>query len=265
MPVSVSYNNQNNSPALNSAVGATLIDSTAAGQVPEGAHYAFLSPEGLMSYIEGQLRSVDDQIFNHLKEGEGRRKAADALSQVSGILKQCEKSAEGKYLENLKYEAFGTSQVFVKNTTGEYVPFGDPHSKTDDGLEKLEALKKQYPGAIIKEISPGDAEKKKEYDAVVSQFYNAADKLKAQGYDDLAKKCLKLATELEAGTVPSADTIAGLVTEVEQTMSSLSSASEMTMIRLQELMQQRSRTIMFVTNAMASMNEASRKIIDNTR
>lgn len=267
MPVSVSFNNQNNNPSASSAVGGlSMIDSTAAGLVPEGAHFVYLSPEGLMAYIEGQLQSLDDKIFNHMKEVEGRRKAADALGEVSAILKQCEKSAEGKYLENLKYEAYGKSQVFYgKDANGKPKAWGDEHSNTPDGLKQLEALQKSIPGSQIKEISPGSPEAKKQYEAVVSQFYNAAEKLKAQGYDDLAKKCEDLAKALEAGNVPSADTIAGLVTQVESTMSSLSSSSEMTMIQLQELMQQRSRTIMFVTNAMASMNEASRKIIENTR
>lgn len=264
MTVSVSYNNQNNSPALNT-VDPTLINSTAAGQVPEGVYFAYLSPEGLMSYIEAQLQSLDDKIFNHMKEVEGRRKAADALSEVSAILKQCEKSAEGKYLSDLKYKAFGSAELYVKDGTGKLMPSGNWHSNSPGGIDLLKADQAKCPGSEIKVTKPADPEAKQQYDAVVSQFYNAAEKLKAEGYTDLANKCEKLAKDLEAGLDVSADTIAGLVTQVESTMSSLSSASEMTMIRLQELMQQRSRTIMFVTNSMALVGQASNKIVENIR
>lgn len=259
MPVSVSFNNQNNNPSASSAVGGlSMIDSTAAGLVPEGANFVYLSPESLMAYIEGQLQSLDDKIFNHMKEVEGRRKAADALGEVSAILKQCEKSAEGKYLENLKLKAWGTSEIYINGK-----PTGVVHSNSPAGKKLLQA--KCAGGAEIKQIEPKDDEAMAQYQAVVSQFYNAAEKLKAQGYNDLSKKCEDIAKALEAGNVPSADAVAGLITEVESTMTSLSSSSQMTMIQLQELMQDRSRTVMWVTNAMASMNEASRKIIDNTR
>jgi hypothetical protein len=233
--------------------------ATGASVVP-GAGFVYLSPEALISFVEQQLNSLDEKIFAHMKEIDQRRKTADSLGEVSGILKECEKAGEGKYLEDLKQKAHGEVTAYQKYN-GLEVPV-KTHSNTPEGMA---LLKKQCPGAVIKETKPGDAEAKAKYDQIKQQFQAAAEKLAAAGYGSLAQKCQDIADGLANGKVPSSAAISGLATEVERTMSSLSSSSEMTMIQLQELMQQRSRAVMFATNTMASLNEASRKIIENTR
>lgn len=215
-----------------------------------GMDFTFVSPEALLELVELQLQKVDTDIFTHIKDIDARREAGQLLGEAAGAMKEAKLALE----QNPNY-----FEIKVEGSNG-FEKMSQTFPNTPEGKKAAEAYAKNF---VNPAITTGATPEQVDY--MHKKLQSAAEKAAACGYTDVAAQLQKMADDIKAGKSIDKGALDKALNDVDKTMQSLSSSSEMTMIKLQELMQQRSRVIMFVTNALASINETARKIVDNTR
>lgn len=233
-----------------------------------GLDVPFLSAESLLQFIQIELEKKDGEIFAHMKNIEAQRDTATELTQAASQLKKLSDGKSDSQWKSHWYKeragAYGEVQYTAKFLFGEMksnthsnMPAGNTAAQNDLGPLGPYAKK------VV--VSAGDPVKKEQYEAMVAGYDDLAKKLEASGNTAAAKQVSQLAADLKEGKTPDKAAVDKLVTDLEAAANKMSSGAEMTMIKLQELVQGRSRILMFVTNTMASMNESMRKIVENTR
>lgn len=235
---------------LGATVGSAL--------TPPGMSFTYLSPQALIELVEQQVRSLDDQIFAHMKAVDKGREAGQTLSEAMNAMKEAKVELEnGKDYFGSKIEV-GIEKAKPGGGTTLEVKF---FPNTAEGL----AQAKEFAAAGIKIVNfavPAGAET---IDATTKKLEQAAKKAAEAGYGNLAAELAQMAADIEAGNPPNKGQLEKLIGDVETTVKSLSSSAEISMIQLQDLVQQRSRSIMFASNVLSSINDAARKTIDNLR
>lgn len=239
-------------PALSKAIGELLSKSSIPG-LP-GTELTFLSPDALMSLVELQLQKVDGEIFKHMKDVDARREAGQLLGEAGSALKEAKLGLE-------QNSTYFSSKIKVDGQTPNNTLSSTEYPNTPDGMKAAQAKYAELgnPKSISQPAPPAELAQ------LEQKLLQASEKAAAAGYTDVAAQLKQMAGDLKAGKPIEKGALEKAISDIETTTQSLSSGSEMIMIKLQDLMQQRSRVIMFVTNALASINETSRKIVDNTR
>ena len=243
---------QGKDPAMLQAIGELLSKSSIPG-LP-GMDFTFLSPDALMSLVELQLQKVDGEIFGHMKDVDARREAGQLLGVAGSALKEAKLGLEQNanyFASNITVTGQSASNTLVVKT------FPNTPAGQKDAQEVLQKL--GGPKWIQTPAKP------QELAQLEQKLLQASEKAAAAGYSDVAAQLKQMAGDLKAGKPIEKGALEKAASDIETTMQGLSSGSEMIMIKLQDLMQQRSRVIMFVTNALASINETARKIVDNIR
>jgi hypothetical protein len=253
--------NMGNAATVEKLLGSTVNNALAAG--PAGIAYTHLSPESLLELIGRQIQKLDGDIFDRMRSLEARREASQKLGEATGALKEANLGLE----ENAQYfnSAIKVSGIDYKtpngqggNNTGVLKQQSFPNTPAGEKAAQEFAASLTNPTTDVpaKPESVTDLQKKLQL---------AAEKATAAGYGNLGAELQKMADDLAVGKAPSKGTIEKLMSDTENAVNAMSSASEITMIELQDLVQQRSRTIMFASNVLATINDAARKTVDNLR
>jgi len=122
--------------------------------------------------------------------------------------------------------------------------------------------------AVMQGISAGLRSVKNSTNAEqVAKFDEAIAQAKQAGMPELANKLTEEKAKVVAlgSDAATSDFIEGTAQHVDSLMTSLTSSSELTMIRIQGLMQQRSQVLQLASNVIAALNEPAKNAIGNLR
>lgn len=121
--------------------------------------------------------------------------------------------------------------------------------------------------AAMQEISGGlRSIKNGSYSQQKAKLDELIAKANQAGAPELADKLEGMKTTLiNKGQAVSADYIEGKAQEVDAEMTKLTSSTELTMIRIQGLMQHRSQILQLASNVIAALNEPAKNAIGNLR
>lgn len=132
-------------------------------------------------------------------------------------------------------------------------------------------LKKEM-GAAMQEISAGIRSVKNSTGAEQkAKFEELIEKANKAGLTDVADLLTKGLAKIEAnikdfnGDASTSDFIESVALDVDAKVTALTSSTELTMIRIQGLMQHRSQVLQLASNVIAALNEPAKNAIGNIR
>jgi len=261
MSITSSQNVSTGNAMGNAATVEQLLGNTVkSALMPElsGMGFTYLSPESLLDLVARQVQKLDSDIFTHMEQIDARREAGLALSVATSAMKEAKLGLE----ENAQY--FGSvitvTGMDYKTGNGSGQSTGKNFPNTEQGAKDAQA----YADTLM-QVTINKPQKPEAIADITKKLEAAAQQAQAAGQGALAQSLQKMADDLKAGKAPTKGQLEKLINDADSTVKSLSSSSEITMIQLQDLVQQRSRTIMFASNVLASINDAARKTVDNLR
>ncbi|MGA2448292.1 MAG: hypothetical protein ABTD50_06440 [Polyangiaceae bacterium] len=209
---------------------ATSADPTL--DAPSADPTASLTPDGLFTYCQSRLQSIDSQIQSGL----------DSQQTNNAELEQI-----GTVLANLKGLANGTTNgtqiVQAENALGTYINGLKSSDPTNPSIGTLTQIYNNmvWSGSGDPATFPGN---------------------NGPGYIDEATYPPE--QNGPEGDMDYGDTeVQGYISSIQSVQDNMNSDSELTMINLQSLMSQRETAVQLTTNLMQSLDDQANKIVDN--
>lgn len=234
-----------------------------------GMDYVYLTPEAMLAHVEQQLHEKDQAILSHMQNVEAKKKIAETLSTLGA-----EVTAIAEGIGNLPAGALQGGTIVVSGGFCEKKEFPNTPEGKKEADEYFAKLKAEYDEAkknnssyipqMPSKVEVGATpEQQAKAQAVVDKCNDLAEKAEAAGLDNLAQEYRQLAKKIENGEPVTKEQLTELAKKCETFATSLTSSAEMTMIKMQQLMQDRSRLLTFVSNALKAMDEPADTAVRN--
>ncbi len=220
--------------------------------------FAYMTPEALIEFVELNLKKVDSQLFSHMKDIEGRRKLVEQLNTLAGEAKALTGDGKGIDAAKLKQAGDGTIVVAAKDPLNGFSLGEMTFPNTPEGKKEAEAYAAEWKsigGEVTTTTTDGDPAKAAECQQLVDKYEQLAKTAADCGKGDLAEKLQGIANDIKAGKNVSKETLEDVTSSIEAAASELTSSADMTMLKMQTVMQDRTRILTWITNAIKSMSE----------
>lgn len=218
---------------------------------PVGFDGHVLTPDSLMAFVEYQLGKLDADLINDMNTIEKKKAMIEDLQTMAAKFKEFgEKGIPKNALGGVQYQV-------VNSKTNEVSYFGTK-AEAEAHKKAIEAWGSQ---AKVNELTTPEAA------AAAQDLLKHCNKVIALGDQlgnpELVKEAKNMKAALESGAAISAAAMESMGATLEAAASKLNSSAEMTMIRMQQTMQDRSRILMFVSNALKAMDEPMDQAVRN--
>jgi hypothetical protein len=216
-----------------------------------------------LEFVELKLQKADSELFSHMKDIDARRKLVEQLNTLAGEVKALTASGKGINSAELKKGAEGTITVYIKDPiTGKNVEHKS-FPNTAEGKAQADKLVNELGKFGSQKVTPSDPAKAAQYDSLIDKYEELAKTATAMGKGDLAAKLQGIADDIKAGKNVSKETLEDASSAIEAAANELTSSADMTMLKMQTLMQDRSRILTWVTNAIKAMTEPQDQMARN--
>lgn len=266
---------------------------------PMGKNIDLMSPEDILAYVALALDNIGSQLNDYKDAVVGKQKKAAVVRELMGEVRAM--SQNGQPLtayDKEKYDALMNKLASVKGGDPELEAVYDTFMKsyggytdaegndvgtlaTDDGMTFGQVLEggKAVNAAELKKMKPGESLGEKDKDLKAKAASDPLSKKEDLGAPKLWD------SQLPADTIPSPQTepakqleapdsqdahltveeLNQIAERLKSSLENLNSDNELTMMGLQQLMQQRNQISQFSSNMLNSVNEGLKSIIANWR